>query len=246
MPGGFEARAGMKLLTWNILHGGGARRMPEIVLALLGHDADVVVLTEFRTTTGGQIRAVLDDHGWRHQLTSEPEAGCNGILIAARQELEAPAAAERRTNAHDRFLQAYLPQADTHLVAVHIPDRSMPAARTACWRAVLHQARLRREASCVVLGDFNTGRHRLDEAGSSFNCTALLGELSAIGYADAWRLHNPEAREFSWRSRAGNGFRIDSAFISRPLRDRVTRAFYSHAERERRVSDHSLLIVDVA
>jgi hypothetical protein len=43
----------MRLLTWNLRHGGGARRMPWITLSLLEHKADVVVLTEFRRHVGG-------------------------------------------------------------------------------------------------------------------------------------------------------------------------------------------------
>lgn len=229
-------------MTWNILHGGGARRMPEIALALLEHDADVVALTEYRTTTGGQIRAVLDDHGWRHQLCTDPREGVNGILIASKSEIETCEEA-CASSSGGRLMQAYSPQADTTFIAAHIPDRSSAASRTGCWRSVLDLARRRRDANCVVLGDFNTGRHRLDEAGRTFNCTALLGELSALGYADAWRMLHPEAREFSWQSHAGNGFRIDSVFVSASLRPRVRGAFYSHDERRRRVSDHSALLV---
>lgn len=233
----------MKLLAWNILHGGGARRMPQITLSLLEHDADVVVLTEYRRTVGGQIRAVLDDHGWRHQVSTEPAEGVNGILIASRWPLEIRQVEDAQ--APGRLLQAVLPQVDTTIIAAHVPDRSSPRARTGCWRALLGLARACRAADAIVLGDFNTGRHRLDEAGATFNCTALLGELAAMGYADAWRLLNPDGKEYSWRSSAGNGFRIDAAYVSPSLRPRVCSACYSHAERENRVSDHSALLLSL-
>lgn len=234
----------MRLLAWNILHGGGARRLPEITLALLEHDADVVVLPEYRRTVGGQIRAVLDDHGWSHQLTVEPEGGGNGILIAARFEVEPGPAFE--CGVPGRLLQALLPQKDTAIIAAHIPDGSSPRARTECWRSLLARARALRDRSCVILGDFNTGRHRLDEPGATFTCTALLGELAALGYVDAWRFRNPGAREPTWLSRAGNGFRIDGAFVSAGLRGRIRAADYSHAVRETRVSDHSAVVLELA
>lgn len=234
----------MRLLAWNILHGGGARRMPEIALTLLEHEADVVVLTEYRRTVGGQIRGVLDDHGWRHQLTAEPAEGGNGILVAARTGLEAGPAFDR--GVPGRLLQATLPQADMSIIAAHIPDGSAPRARTECWRSLLDRARTLRETSCVILGDFNSGRHRLDEPGATFSCTALLGELAALGYVDAWRALNPEGREQSWRSRAGNGFRIDAAHVSAGLRGRIRAASYSHAVRETGVSDHSAVLVELA
>jgi len=234
----------VKLLAWNILHGGGPRRMPDITLSLLEHDADVVVLTEYRRSIGGQIRAVLDDHGWRHQVSTEPPPGVNGILVASREPLE-PAGGQAGTLAL-RLLQAFLPQADTTLIAAHIPDRSERRARTECWRGLLSLARTARSGRCIILGDFNTGRHHRDEPGATFNCTALLGELAAMGYIDAWRAMHPDDREYSWISRAGNGFRIDSAFVSREVGPRLRAAHYSHLERERKVSDHSALLLTLA
>src|SRR5438045_4049374 len=73
-----------KLLTWNLRHGGGSRRTPAIALSLLEHRADIVVLTEFRRTTGGQIAGVLFDHGLRFQHSTDPAQGTNGLLIASR------------------------------------------------------------------------------------------------------------------------------------------------------------------
>lgn len=234
----------MKVLTWNILHGGGPRRLPDIVLALLEHDADVVVLTEYRRTLGGQLRGVLDDHGWRYQVSTEPPPGENGVLIASRMALEAGESAPGGPSG--RLLQVHIRQTDTTVIAAHVPDRSAPGPRVACWRALLNLARARRDGLCVVLGDFNTGRHHLDEPGATFTCTALLGELAALGYADAWRALNPGERAASWVSRAGNGYRIDSAYVSARLRPALRAAGYSHAERERGVSDHSVLVVDLA
>jgi hypothetical protein len=70
----------MRILAWNILHGGSGRRLPEIVLALLGHRPDVVVLSEFRARLGGQIRGILADHGLSHQAATPPpqtETACS-------------------------------------------------------------------------------------------------------------------------------------------------------------------------
>jgi exonuclease III len=41
-----------------------------------------------------------------------------------------------------------------------------------------------------------------------------------------------------------NGFRIDHALASAPLAGDATRCYYSHAERESRLSDHSALLVE--
>jgi exonuclease III len=41
-----------------------------------------------------------------------------------------------------------------------------------------------------------------------------------------------------------NGFRIDHAMASASLAGEATGCYYSHAEREQRLSDHSALLVE--
>lgn len=244
----------MKLLTWNILHGGGPRRTPEIALALLALDADLVVLTEFRRTLGGQLAGVLYDHGWRHQLSTNPPEKSNGILLASRRPIEpgppAPAPAMSQ-----RWLEARLPgpadDAALRVTAVHIPDASFAgpsaqAAKADFWRRLVARARVTRAQPSVIVGDFNTGRHLLDESQQTFTCTALLGELATLGYRDAYRLCHPRGRDRSWFSHAGAGFRIDHTYVSPPLAPRVEDVWYGHDQRERGLSDHAPMLVKLA
>ncbi|HSV42525.1 MAG TPA: hypothetical protein VLH13_03840, partial [Methanomassiliicoccales archaeon] len=51
-------------------------------------------------------------------------------------------------------------------------------------------------------------------------------------------------REYSWYSSKGNGFRLDHV-LATPYLDRPVWAKYSHQERERGLSDHSVLIFDI-
>jgi exonuclease III len=132
------------------------------------------------------------------------------------------------------------------LAGVHLADDSRPVAKSSGWHHLLDYARRNRDRPCAIIGDFNTGRHRQDEAGSTFGATDLLGCLWTLGYRDAWRHLHPEDREFTWFSHAGSGFRIDHAFLSPALLGRLRAARYSHAERELGVSDHSALLVDLA
>lgn len=256
----------MRILHWNILHGGGSRRMPEIVLALLAHKPDVVVLTEYRITIGGQIRGVLGDHGLSHQLSSDPPKGKNGIVIASRSPLRhVSTPADLPAALHPRWLDAAIAidgaeTGELLLTGVHIPDDSRPSPKAAFWRQMLTLAEKRCAQLHLFIGDFNTGRHRLDEAGATFGCTGLLGAVCTLGYADAFRHFHPERREWTWlpptgdRAKPANtgtfappmaGFRIDSALVSGPLVPCLRAAFYSHSERETAVSDHSAMLVDL-
>jgi exonuclease III len=229
------------ITTWNILHGGGAKRIPAIALQLVECAADVLVLTEFRTTVGGQLRGVLADHGWRHQACSDPGARRNGLLIASRVPLiSAPVLGDDT----DRLvLSVTIPELDLGVCGLHIPCTPGSTERNSCWKRVLRIAAENADSPFALVGDFNTGRHRLDEDGATFGQTASMGRLSAMGYVDAWRTRNGRKREPSWVSHQGAGFRIDHAFVSAPLAARLEDAWYSHSERQTGLSDHSSMTV---
>jgi exonuclease III len=71
-------------------------------------------------------------------------------------------------------------------------------------------------------------------------------DLLAQGWIDAWRSRFPEAREFTWLSPGyKNGFRLDHAFVSPSLNKRVTEVCYSHREREEKITDHSVMLIEL-
>ncbi len=253
---GTRERPMLRLLHWNILHGGGSRRMPHIVLALLEHKPDVVLLSEYRTTIGGQIRGILADHGLLHQATTAPARHKNGLLLASNRELKSPPKpADPPAGQQSRWLDVAIADEDILLTGVHVPDDSRASARAAFWLGMVELARARADCAHLFFGDFNTGRHHADEQGATFTCTRHLGTVCSLGYADAYRVFEPSAREWTWLAPGGSrakpektgvssGFRIDSALVSRPLLPRLAAARYSHAGRESGVSDHSSMLLD--
>lgn len=247
----------LRVCAWNILHGGGTRRIPEIALALLAIDADVFVLCEYRRRMGGQLRGVLADHGWRHQVCTEPPEGVNGMLVAGRVALRA---VDAGAPSPQRFLAVSVPDAGVQIAGVHIPDDSRPTARRAAWRHLVEHARAEKDGACLLIGDLNTGRDGDGPAGA-YSCAEFLGLLWTYGYRDAFRVCHREKEEFTWFDRAGagrgeggdrvrkglggNGFRIDAAHVSGSLLPRLERAEHVHGLRESGVSDHSALVVSL-
>ena len=98
----------------------------------------------------------------------------------------------------------------------------------------------------LVIGDFNTGNFYEDEKNATFSCTREFNELKVNGLIDSWRSRNKDIKEFSWYSHAGNGFRIDHIFSTPIINDRIKDIYYSHNEREQKISDHSAMIVEIA
>ena len=52
----------VRLLAWNIQHGGGTR-IPRIVEEIAAYDPDVVVVTEFRAMPGVALCAAMKERG---------------------------------------------------------------------------------------------------------------------------------------------------------------------------------------
>jgi exodeoxyribonuclease-3 len=232
----------LTILTWNILHGGGPQRVPEITLALLEHRADIIVLTEFRQQRGGQIRAVLSEHGLEHQRASPAAPDRNSVLIASRWPLRAGDTESPAAPSPTRWVEAFVVGPDVTVVGVHVPDDTQKAPKAAMWRHLVGFASRHEEKPCVVAGDFNTYRPGQD-GGAPSACQALLGAFSTHGFSDAWRRLNPGKREASWRSHLGQELRLDAVYLSKPLHETLQTAAYSHVEREQGISDHSVLAV---
>lgn len=239
----------MRILAWNILHGGGAARIPEIAVALVDQRPDVVVLTEFRPMRGGQLRAVLADHGLAHQACSGRDAGRNAVLIASRWPV-APMnhGVAVGADVEARWLGVRLEHSPhpIGLLGVHIPDDSRPSAKARVWQGVLDVAKPRAGAPMIIAGDTNSGRHKVDEPGNRLGCVTALGKLATMGYVDAWRARHPESPEDTWSHPFAGGGRIDGIYVSRELAPRVTDAQLLHEARRAGHSDHSMVRVDLS
>src|SRR5258708_33052372 len=74
----------MRLLAWNIRQGGGSR-VARIADALTRHEADILVLSEYR---GGEaakrLLGALNSLGYAYVTALAPPPRFNGVLIAAR------------------------------------------------------------------------------------------------------------------------------------------------------------------
>jgi exonuclease III len=247
----------MRIIFWNILHGGGPARTPEIILALLEHAADVVALCEFRITRGSQIRAALADHGYIHQCTSHRPGRTNGMFLASRRPCEQ---VERLVSTESvdavRSCTASL-QPDfagreldvciegIFLTALHIADDAAPTLKAAHWNRTIELARLRRERNHLIIGDLNTARNT--DTRSPLACSQRLGVLTSLGFRDLWTT-SPIAERgdcSTWRAPWGEGRRIDAAWASASLAAARCEHVPCDTQDQTRTSDHCALLVDL-
>ncbi|MEO8597342.1 MAG: endonuclease/exonuclease/phosphatase family protein [Candidatus Solibacter sp.] len=245
----------MKLLSWNIQHGGGTRDV-RIVSAIAGHNPDLIALSEFRARPGMALCQAFGANGWPHIVSSSPTGIDNGICVLSRTPVSNgrpnPAPPENAV----RWLDVDLPEQGFGIAVMHIitalPGAKDPegAAKTRFWDALLTFAEEHAGKPLLILGDLNTGIHGVDEAGATFLCAEHFARLSALGWVDVWRHFHGDASEYTWYSlpRAGvppAGFRLDHAFATQSLLPRIKECRYSHDEREQKVSDHSVLLLEI-
>jgi exodeoxyribonuclease III len=239
----------MTLLTWNIRQGSGAR-ISDIVEEIAAHDPDVIALTAYRATSGNELRAAFAERGWTYFESTRPGGNENGIGVFARTPICA------RPSPGVRWLDVDLPEYGFALTVLRImaagsgKTHPLGIEKARFWDTVVRSAEARLGEPWLMAGQWNTGAQRIDETGKTYVCSEQFLKLSAMGWTDLWRHHNPGPTEWTWYSTLkggarGNGFRLDHAFATPSLLPRVTACRYSHRERDAGVSDHSIVMVEI-
>ena len=246
-----EPRTGRaRILSWNIMQGGG-KRADAIVHAIQSHDPDVIMLSEIRSKSSQPLLQKLRDSGWVHTLSSNPPGIEYGVAVLSRQPIHRVPDPSPTPCGGNGWVESAIPDLGFSIVCTHIPMNSpkQPTLKNEYWDAVLAAGQRRITEPVLLIGDFNTGKHRIDETGRTFHCADKFGQLEESGRTDAWRHFHGAETEYTWYSRfkggaRGNGFRLDHAFVTPALLPRVSRCWYSHDEREAGISDHSILLVE--
>src|SRR3954453_11699415 len=138
----------MKLLTWNIQHGGGTR-LARIVEEVSAYDADVITLTEFRKTPGTALRAAMLERGWPHIETTNPTGNANGIAALSRTPMRRTRPCPAPPDDFGRWLDIDLPEYGFGIGVLHImaagSSKQHPTniAKYRFWDAVLKAAEAR-------------------------------------------------------------------------------------------------------
>jgi len=95
-------------MAWNIRQGGGTR-LPRITAAIAEHEADVLIISEYRGGESGErLRIALAALGYFHVTAPiPPSAGGNGVLIAARRPFDDGGAVADAVPEPYRMVRAY-------------------------------------------------------------------------------------------------------------------------------------------
>ena len=224
------------IVTLN-LRQGGSSRIDALHDYLSATAADFIVCTEFRNNKAGEkLCGWMTETGRQTFLAPAEHATQNGVAIfaptsASRIELDPPLV--------DRHRIVGCQDGDFVILGVYFAQLK---AKASLFGHILSMPYGDAQRT-LIIGDFNTGQHYLDEAGATFNCAKEFAGLAGVGLVDLWRQHNGEdLREYSWHSNRGGGFRIDHAFATRGLAEQLLECRYDHTTRGK-ISDHSAMMV---
>ncbi|NDR56985.1 endonuclease/exonuclease/phosphatase family protein [Aliiruegeria sabulilitoris] len=227
----------MKITSLNLRQGGGPR-IGALSDWLLKTESDVLVCSEFcRNRAGSVLAEALELGGFKGFVSKTRTTREYGVAVFARGD---PSPLDLKTADVDvgRIVGCII--GGVSIAGVYFAQKD--AKRTLFEFLLSPQNGL--GDNHLVIGDFNTGLHYLDEDGATFSCADQFKELTNSGFVDLWRKTNgAKTREFSWVSNRGGQYRIDHAFATKAISDRMSRCQYDHSTRPK-LTDHSALSVE--
>lgn len=245
----------MRMISWNIRAGGG-QRATGIAAQLQRWQPDIVALQEFRGTTPSRLLAChLAALNLPYQLATVDlqTPAINALLLASRYPLQAIRTAAAPVHS-TRWLLAKIACERPFIIGVmHVPN-AVSGRKAPFHAAVLSLAQRWRRGPALFVGDTNTGISGLDDVTHVFSAReeAWLHALQAAGWRDVFRHRHGDERVYTWYSpNAGNGFRLDQAFVNARLIHQVSRVYYAWGidetapRRREALSDHAALILDL-
>jgi exonuclease III len=244
------------------------RQQPLSDLILVDEVPDVFVLTEFAFFNNGnngnnaatpeevvaccRERAMGDDianiYSFWHSYEPKPGKYRNAytsVLVGAKKELRADASSPPPETLALKNRWVEITVNDIALLGVYLPARVNK--RKPFWDTLLDSnffAQTHIARTALITGDFNECLKRDSSNGKPTFAKERLEKLLQMGWVDAWRLHNPDKTEFTWRySKSSLKRRIDYLFLSPDMARayRVTDARHVPTE----ISDHAALVVEL-
>ena len=226
--------------TWNLRHGGGVRTEKILCSIKVNNKVDVWVLTEYRNNQNREIfEQGLKKQGYLYFQSINVEPKLNSVLIASKIEFKSKTFPNLKEH-EQRIIKIEIEKYTIY--GCYFPNMNI---KKVIFDFLMSEIEKYGTNNLIFTGDFNTGKHYLDEKGATFLHANFLDLFEKVGLIDAWREIHKVKKEFSWFSHIGNGFRLDHFFIDKNLTDKIIDCEYIHKYREEKISDHSMMILEL-
>ena len=251
----------MKIISWNV---NGIRSIfsKNFISSMNMLAPDIICLQEIKAVKDQFPEELVDFTGYKLFVNSADKKGYSGVAIYTKV---APVSVSdklghTRFDSEGRFLR--LDFDDFSLINVYIPngsrDKSNFEYKFEIYDLLIEYLKKNSDINFVIVGDFNVAHEEIDLASPKENVNNTmftpaerdkLQMVYDLGYIDTFRLLNKEGDNYSWwayfrQLRERNiGWRIDYAFVSPGLKDKVGGAFI---EKEVLGSDHCPVGIEIA
>ncbi|MFH8221731.1 endonuclease/exonuclease/phosphatase family protein [Streptomyces sp. NPDC018057] len=248
----------LDVLTFN-LNNPGRERAARQLAYLAARPEQVLVLTETADSAGCDLLASRFEAAGFSVTYPRPGRGERGVMVVSR--LAVKRGAPRVTYLPHRCVSVWVDTVEgpVEVLGLYVPSRDAREAKKARKAKFLHECLANLPPGGdgmlrLVMGDFNilepdhVPRYRFFQ---DFEYEFYRG-LGEAGYRDAFRALHPDATEYSWVGRTGDGYRYDHAHASRDLARELRACEYVHEVRTPpdhllpRLTDHSPLTVSIA
>jgi exodeoxyribonuclease-3 len=224
---------------------------------------DVVCIQETKAQEHQLPPEALDLPEFQFAFVDAEKKGYSGVAIYSRRK---PLAIERGLGMSDidaegRFVR--MDFGDLAIASLYVPSGTSGPARQAVKYSFLDRfiatmvALKNRNVATMICGDYNIAHRDIDvfDPKACARTTGFLPDerrwfddvIERVGWVDAFRVVNTEARQFSWWANWPNafernlGWRIDYQLITPDLTPRVRAA---SIYRDERFSDHAPVTID--
>lgn len=231
-----------RLLSLNIRHGGG-QRILRILEWLEKQNPDFIVLPEWRSSNDLLLSRSFETQGFNVARFSRNGIRDNGVLIAAKENIEAKRVTPPTADKGELGL-AQCPSVSICAAYFPLGEHKRPF-----FQQLFDLSKRYRKTPFLIVGDINTGNNQMDlsKGATRFACADMFDALmNTYGMIDIWRReHGADAQEWTWHS-VKNGFRIDHAISNQAFLDQFQniQCRYDQEPREAGLTDHSALVMD--
>lgn len=233
----------MKIISWNV-NGLRAVYKKGFLEWLAETDADIVCLQEVRSQPEELHFELVNHPNYHVFFNPAAKKGYAGVAVYAKKK---PERIERvlgfkRFDKEGRILRLEYPE--FILINLYMPhgDRTKKnlSYKLECYGQLLKKLGITKHKKVLVIGDFNVAHKEIDLARPKQNQKNTmftpeernqLDSIIKLGFMDTFRKFHKEGGNYTWWSYFANarsrnlGWRIDYAFISKPLAPKLKSAF---------------------
>ncbi len=243
----------ISIFIWNIANPS-LQRAGQQAMWLRQRKEDIFVLTEAKGSEGCKfLERYFQAYGY-NVLFSKPQEKEFGVFIVSKHSLKKSDFSRHVEYLPSRVESAILfrSKSQIEIVGIYVPSRDDSGEKILRKKNFLENlGRIFKISSPssnrIFCGDFNVlephhnPHYRFFEKWEydfyqCFNNHQLF---------DSFRHLNPNSQEYSWIGRTGDGYRYDHCFVSKDLLSSLKGCHYLHEPREKRLSDHSAVVMEL-